>query len=117
MKNTDLIRSLQKIASATRIGENSLFTSERVSIGSKLKESKMSAASMSTNGYESSVNSRGQKTGSLSSLQKLANNSEFKNEESKTLQISNGVDKQVPEEDSTPAIKASLTHSENDEMN
>ena len=53
-KNPDLIRSLQKMAS-TR-GESSVNFSERISIGSKLKESKNSAASMSTNGYESSAN-------------------------------------------------------------
>lgn len=44
---------------STRAGD-SMNISERVSISSKLKESKNSAGSISTNGYESSVNnSRG----------------------------------------------------------
>ena len=41
---------------ASTRGESSVNFSERISIGSKLKESKNSAASMSTNGYESSAN-------------------------------------------------------------
>ena len=44
----ELMRSMQRMAS-TRAGESSLAVSERVSLGSKLKESKMSGYS----GYDS----------------------------------------------------------------
>ena len=47
----ELMRSMLRLAS-TRAGESSLGASERISLGSKLKESKMSAASFS--GYDSS---------------------------------------------------------------
>lgn len=55
-KNSELLKSLQRLAS-TRAGESSLAGSERVSLGSKLKESKMSAFS----GFENSTNSRNNK--------------------------------------------------------
>ena len=71
-KNPDLIKSIQRMAS-TRAGD-SLNISERVSIGSKLKESKNSVGTFSTNGYESSVNnSRGPKVIRESSSMKNLN--------------------------------------------
>lgn len=51
--NSELIKSLQKLAS-TMAGESSLAGSERISIGSKLKESKMSTTSFSTIGFDHS---------------------------------------------------------------
>lgn len=52
-KNPDLIKSLYRMTSTRD-------SSERISISSKLRESKISATSLSTNCYESSANnSRG----------------------------------------------------------
>ena len=61
---------------STRAGGDSLNISERVSIGSKLKESKNSAGTFSANGFESSVNnSKGFKAIRESSSMKNLNSS------------------------------------------
>jgi hypothetical protein len=108
MKNLELIKSMQNRAST--------LASERVSISSKLKESKMSATSLSTNGYESGTTSRGQKTTSRSSTHHpLKTESESKIHElsnNKGLLNSNGLEINVASENSTPVIKASLLECE-----
>ncbi len=60
MMNSELIRSLQKLAS-TMAGESNLSASERISISSKLKDSKMSATSFGTIGFDNSGGSRNEK--------------------------------------------------------
>ena len=57
LMNSELIKSLQRLAS-TIAGESMLSVSERVSISSKLKESKMSATSFGTLNNSGSHNSR-----------------------------------------------------------
>lgn len=56
-------------------GESSLAASERMSIGNQLKESKMSATSFGTIGFESSGCSQ---KNSKQKLQKIKSESEFK---------------------------------------
>lgn len=70
-KNNELLRSLQRLAS-TRGGESSLAGSERVSLGSKLKESKMSAVSFS--GFD---NSGGSNSHQKHTLHKFKSDPEF----------------------------------------
>jgi hypothetical protein len=73
----DLIKSLQKLAS-TMAGESSLAVSERMSIGSKLKESKMSAVSFNTNGYDGSSNKSKNSRNHQKAINKFKFTSEFK---------------------------------------
>lgn len=78
--NFELIKSLQRLAS-TMAGESSLAASERMSIGSKLKESKLSATSFGT--LDNSHSSRHLHA----KLHKIKSESEFKSyNEAKKLQ-------------------------------
>ena len=73
----ELLKSLQKLAS-TMAGESSLAVSERMSIGSKLKESKMSAVSFSTNGYDGSSNKSKNSRTTQNAINKFKFTSDFK---------------------------------------
>jgi len=70
--NFELIKSLQKLAS-TMAGESILSASERISISSKLKESKMSATSFGTLDH-----SGGSRNSQNSTLQKIKSEAHFK---------------------------------------
>lgn len=72
--NFELIKSLQKLAS-TKAGESCLSASERISLGSKLKESKMSATSFGTiAGFDNSHGSTNKKH----TLNKIKSEAQFK---------------------------------------